>query len=148
MDSPTYRDQAIQRAASWALRHGVTPFEFRAAITEVTEEEHTACRMLLSGVTRQIAIRSQPGETGRARPQAPIDPASVDPWDESPEELRNETRQIVECHGCGGHGEVTCPACGGTTRTACGVCGGSGKQFSASRKRVRLINCRCCPRKV
>lgn len=116
--------------------------DFEAAIETVESQTVELTRVSFIGRTRTVALRSA-WSVGRAREiSPPLEPASIQPWSTSNEELARETDRVVACRRCAGQRTVVCDDCGGSVVRPCSECGGAG--FRLGRRGPRAVRCSHC----
>ncbi|MEZ4301597.1 MAG: hypothetical protein R3B70_42075 [Polyangiaceae bacterium] len=128
----------------WARTVPGAPRHLDRQITATEERDETITRVATEVIRRDLSEQWQPAHR-RARRSGPIvDPASIDPFAESLDSLRERTERTVRCRGCGGGGLVECSMCAGTGRQRCGTCGGSGQILRQYQKSSRFVRCTVC----
>lgn len=134
---------AILAAQRWARQFLISKRGFEAAVSGTRLEPVELIRIRWRGRTRRIVVRQAITGSRARKIQEPLDPGSLDPWEESPESLAARPRQISRCRICAGEKRVRCLTCRGSALVACDACGGSGSIWSSrSRRRIACRTCR------
>ncbi|WP_155798464.1 hypothetical protein [Sorangium cellulosum] len=154
MASTPYRDEekgstsasVDVRAAlrSWARTEFGAPRRLDALITSVSERDELIARVATTVIRRDLGQERVPTHERRSRTAGPVNPASLDPFSGTLEDLRTRTEHVDRCGPCSGSGIGPCPACGGSGRQRCGNCSGSGKVVKHYKKSSKYINCSVC----
>lgn len=127
---------ALTAYANSVPHHGLPPLGRKVTITGV--REHRVHRVHLESLfeKRHAARKSEPFQ-GNAPPAPTVTDANVEVWSYpyptgkefrsgSVEHRIEESRHVVVCKSCSGHGQVACTTCSGSGAVACSGCGGSG----------------------
>ncbi|MDC0685719.1 DnaJ-like cysteine-rich domain-containing protein [Sorangium atrum] len=110
----------------------------------MSERDEVITRVATTVIRRDLVPQRIPTHDRRSRSASPEDPASLDPFSGTMEELRTRTEHVDRCASCSGSGIGPCPACRGSGRQPCGNCSGSGKVLKHYKKSSKYINCSVC----
>ncbi|WP_441286848.1 hypothetical protein ACSRUE_31660 [Sorangium sp. KYC3313] len=113
-------------------------------VTSVSERDEVITRVATTVSRRDLVPQRIPTHDRRRRSASPADPASLDPFSGTMEELRTRTEHVDRCASCSGSGIGPCPACRGSGKQPCGNCSGSGKVLKHYKKSSKYINCSVC----
>ncbi|WP_437819568.1 hypothetical protein [Sorangium sp. So ce1078] len=154
MAATPYRDEEKGNAAasvdvrtalrSWARTELGAPRRLDELITSVSERDELIARVATTVIRRDLVPQRIPTHDRRSRSAIPVDPASLDPFSGTMEELRTRTEHVDRCASCSGSGIGRCPACRGSGRQGCANCSGSGKVLKHYKKSSKYINCSVC----
>lgn len=130
--------------ALWASELPMAPSDLTGILARVEPRMRVVGRMRTELDLRRLVWREAPYRGREAASGGAIDAARVDPFGDEAE-IRQLSRFISLCPGCGGTGQVLCHACAGTERISCGSCSGEGKVMGyASNGSRRRLNCKPC----
>ena len=142
--SATPLSRTVEEAANaWARGVFGAPRDFASLITSVESRDEVLERVVTEIVRRDIREQRIPCNRRSPTP-ARIDPARVDPFTVTVEQLRAQSEHVTPCGYCNGAGIHRCPGCEGAGRIACSSCRGSGKEVKYYKTTTRLINCKAC----
>ncbi|XYI02573.1 hypothetical protein ACMHYB_23590 [Sorangium sp. So ce1128] len=129
---------------SWARTEFGAPRRLDAMITSVSERDELITRVATAVIRRDLVQQRVPTHERRSRVSSPADPASLDPFSGTMEDLRAHTEHVDRCALCSGSGIGPCPACAGSGRQRCGTCSGTGKVVKHYKKSSKYIKCSVC----
>lgn len=130
--------------ALWASELPMAPSDLTGILARVEPRMRVVGRMRTELDLRRLVWREAPHRGREAASGGPVDAARVDPFGDEAE-IRQRSRFISPCSGCGGTGQVLCRACAGTERISCRSCSGEGKVMGyASNGSRRRLNCKPC----
>ncbi|AUX32031.1 MULTISPECIES: hypothetical protein [Sorangium] len=154
MASTPYRDEEKGNAAAsvdvrtalraWARTEFGAPRRLDELISSVSERDEVITRVATTVIRRDLVPQRIATHDRRGRSASPEDPASLDPFSGTMEDLRRRTEHVDRCASCNGSGIGPCPACRGSGRQGCGNCSGSGKVLKHYKKSSKYINCSVC----
>lgn len=130
--------------ALWASELPMAPSDLTGVLTRVEPRLRVVGRLRTEVDVRRLVWRETPHRGREPASGGAVDAARVDPFGDEAQ-IRQQSRFISLCSGCGGTGQMLCRACAGTERLSCGSCSGEGKVMGyASNGSRRRLNCKPC----
>lgn len=129
---------------TWGRSVFGAPRRLESLISAVDERDEVMTRVATRIVRRDLVQNRIPSNRRAKMNGAPVSPATIDPFNESLEDLRRRTEHGEPCIHCGGGGLAPCPGCTGSGRERCNGCGGSGQMLRHYKKSSKYVRCTVC----
>lgn len=127
----------------WASTAPGAPARLEEQVSGVETRDEVLVRLAMTVARRDLVEARGPCHSPPRG--AATDPAVIDPFAHSLEDLRARTEHARPCDDCRGLGQAVCGLCAGSGRAPCGECGGSGnvrRYYKTTSS--KLIQCPTC----